>query len=230
MTQMLNTRLISVTGFGWLSAFLAGVLAPALAMITLAAPGAAGPLGATIGPIVAVGLMGTGMIAAALAGRLWVGLALALFAGAGLLLLARGLGMSSLPDPLPVGVVFCIAGTSFAARGTLFARSAGDKGWWIALAVVAGEAAIVASAWVKPDSLPDWLLVLLPAQWASMAIHSALTDPRLLVTSAPLLALGGTATTTMLVIGLWPRRWPYLLMFSAWLGLSAVVYFQSGLS
>jgi hypothetical protein len=39
-----------------------------------------------------------------------------------------------------------------------------------------------------------------------------------------MLALGGTAATTLLVAALWPRRWPYLLMFSAWLGCSALVY------
>ena len=33
--------------------------------------------------------------------------------------------------------------------------------------------------------------------------------------------------TTLLAARLWLSRWPYLLMFTAWLGLSALVYFWS---
>ena len=41
-----------------------------------------------------------------------------------------------------------------------------------------------------------------------------------------LIALAGTAATTLLAARLWLHRWPYLLMFTAWLGLSALVYFS----
>jgi hypothetical protein len=68
------------------------------------------------------------------------------------------------------------------------------------------------------------LLTLLPAQWASTAIQTALTGTGTRAASSALLALGGTAATTLLVAALWPRRWPYLLMFTAWLGMSALVW------
>lgn len=168
--------------------------------------------------------MAAGMIGAAIAGRLWSGLALALLTGGALVVLAWGLGAASLVHPLATGLALVIASLSFAARGALFARSTGDKGWWIALAVVAGEAAMLLAALASPDAVPRWLLVLLPAQWASMAIHSALTGGGTLAAMAPLLALGGTAAATLLVARLWPRRWPYLVMFTAWLGLSALVW------
>jgi len=209
---------------GWLAAALAGVAAPALAMLWLADAPAAAPLAGVGGPILAVGLMGTGMIAAAAAGRLWTGVGLALLAGLGLMLLSRVLGMPSLPNPLWGGIAVIIASISFAARGSLFARSAGKKGWWIAAAVVAGEAAMLATALAIPDALPRWLLVLLPAQWASTAIQSALTGTGTGAAVAALLALAGTAAATLLVARLWPRRWPYLIMFTTWLGLSALVW------
>jgi hypothetical protein len=71
--------------------------------------------------------------------------------------------------------------------------------------------------------LPDWLLALLPAQWASAAIQTALAGTGLRAAIPELLALTGTAMATLLVTRLWPRRWPYLIMFTAWLGLSALV-------
>ncbi|MEM8725022.1 MAG: hypothetical protein AAGE86_05820, partial [Pseudomonadota bacterium] len=89
----------------------------------------------------------------------------------------------------------------------------------------------VATAWAEPAMLPDWLLALLPAQWASMAIQTALTGTGTgtLAAGSALLALAGTAAATLLVVRLWPRRWPYLIMFTAWIGFSALVYHQPGL-
>lgn len=203
---------------------LAGAAAPALAILLLADPARPDVLPLLGATALAVGLMGAGMIAAAIAGRLWVGIGLAMAVGAGLILLARMLGLPPLLQPLSAGLALLVASLSFAARGALFARSAGDKGWWIAVAVVAGEAAIVASAWAQPGTLPPWLLALLPAQWAASAIQTALAGPGTVAASSPLLALTGTAATTLLVAALWPRRWPYALMFGAWLGFAALVY------
>lgn len=207
----------------WSCAVLAGIAAPALAMVLLDAPGPAA-LTLLSGPILAVGLMGMGMIASAAAGRLWIGAGLALLTGAGLIVFARALGMLPLEHPLSAGLAIAIASISFAARGALFARSALDKGWLIAVAVVAGEAAMLFTASAMPGVLPKWLLVLLPAQWASTAIQAGLTGAGTFAAGAALLALAGTAAATLLVARLWPRRWPYLIMFTAWLGLSALVW------
>jgi hypothetical protein len=168
------------------------------------------------------------MIAAAVAGRLWIGVLLALLTGAGLMLLARVLGMPALPHPFSTAMAVIMASVSFAARGTLFARSAGEKGWRIAVFVVAGEAAMLLTASAMPGALPDWLLVLLPARWASTAIQTALTGTGTRAASSALMALAGTAAATLLVARLWPRRWPYLVMFTAWLGLSALVWYRPG--
>lgn len=218
----------SGTGAAWLTAALAGLAAPALAMVLLAKSAAPAALGVASGPVIALGLMSVGMIASAAAGRLWVGVALALVAGGGLIAIMRVLNMPAPTAPLSVGLAFVIASTSFAARGALFARSASDKGWWIAVGVVAGEAAVVLAAWARPGAIPDWLLALLPAQWASAAIQAALTGPGWASAGAQLLALAGTAAATLLVATLWPRRWPYLVMFGTWLGLSAVVLHHPG--
>jgi hypothetical protein len=208
----------------WLSAALAGVVAPAAALLLLADPLTTATFGRVGGAVLAIGLMGTGMIAAAASGRLWVGVVLALLAGGGLVLLAQALGGPPLAHPSAVVLALVIASVSFAARGALFARSSGDRGWWIAVAVVAGEAAIVATASARPDALPDWLLVLLPAQWATTAIQTALSGSGTLAASSALIALAGTAAATLMVALLWPRRWPYLVMFTTWLGLSALVW------
>lgn len=212
----------------WLSVALAGFVAPAIAMFWFVNAPAPTPLAPVGGPILAIGLMGAGMIGAAAAGRLWFGLLLALLTSAGLILFARMLAMPTLLHPLSTGLAVIIAGISFAARGTLFARSASGKGWWIAVFVVAGEAAVVLTASARPGLLPDWLLALLPAQWASIAIQTALTGTGTRAASSALIALGGTAAATLLVVWLWPRRWPYLIMFTVWLALSALVYHQSG--
>lgn len=212
----------------WLVVILAGAMMPATAMLLLQGAPAPAPLALVGGPILAVGLMGIGMIAAATAGRLWIGVALALIGGVGLIQLARALGMPALPHPFSTGLAVVIAGISFAARGTLFARAMAEKGWLLALFVVAGEAAILITAAALPGALPAWLLTLLPAQWASTAIQTALTGTGTRAASSALFALGGTAATTLLVAFLWPRRWPYALMFTAWLGLSALVWHRPG--
>lgn len=211
----------------WLTAALAGIVVPILAMRVLLADSAPMPLVLTGGPILSLGLMGAGMTTSAIAGRLWVGVLMALLAGTGLVLVARLSGMPSFAHPLSMALAFAIASVSFAARGALFARSAADRGWWIAVFVVAGEAAMLATAATMPGALPGWLLVLLPAQWASMAIQAAMTGAGSQAAGAALIALGGTAAVTLLVARLWPRRWPYALMFSAWLGLSALVWHHS---
>ena len=149
---------------------------------------------------------------------------LAVLAGVGLILLARALGMPPLPQPFSTGLAVAIASMSFAARGTLFSRAVPRNGWLLALFVVAGEAAMLVTA----SYLPAWLLVLLPAQWASTAIQTALTGTGTRAASSALFALGGTAATTLVVVRLWPRRWPYALMFTAWLGLSALVWYRPG--
>ena len=207
----------------WAVAGVAGAAAPALALLVLA--GAADRLGFAqrAAPVVAVGLMASGMIAAAAAGRLRTGVLAAGKVGAGLVLIALALGRTAAGNLPGAAIAIAVASTSFAARGTLFARSAGARGWWIALAVVAGEAAMLATAAALPGRLPAWLLALLPAQWASMAVRSALGGGGTLAAWAPLLALGGTAAATLLVARLWPRRWPYLAMFTTWLAMSVVV-------
>lgn len=212
--------------WAWLSLALAGVVAPALAMLLIADAPEPTPLALVGGPVLAISLMAVGMIAAAAAGRLWLGILLALLAGAGLIMFAQALGMPSPSNPVSTGLTVIVASISFAARGALFARTASNRGWWIAVFVVAGEAAMLLTASSLPGTLPDWLLVLLPAQWASMAIQTALAGTGTSVASSALVALAGTAATTLLVARLWPRRWPYLLMFTAWLGLSALVWYR----
>ncbi len=208
----------------WLCFGLAGVVAPAFALLLLAQTRAPGTLAPAIAPLVAIGLMGAGMIGAAIVGRVWVGIVLALLAGTALTALAFALGSLGALQAVSLGAGLTIASISFAARGALFARSAGARGWLIALAVVGGEAAVVATAAAQPGVLPAWLLALLPAQWAATAIGAAFTGAGPMVSWPVLSALGGTAATTLLVAALWPRRWPYLLMFSAWIGLSSLVY------
>ena len=219
MKSSSDAKLLPSTFLAWLTVALAGAAAPVLAVLLVDAPLA--PIG---GPILAVSLMGVGMIGAAAAGRLWIGVLLALLTGAGLILFARALGIPALPHPFSTGLAMLIASASFAARGTLFSRASSSRGWWIAVSVVAGEAATVLIVFALPGLLPNWLLVLLPAQWASAAIQTALTGTGTRAASSVLFALAGTAATTTLVVLLWPRRWPYLLMFTAWLSFSALVW------
>lgn len=210
--------MIARTRLAGISAVLAGALAPALGMMALAGTASAAQVAA---PVIAAGMMGAGMIAAAASGRWWTGAALAAVSGLGLAMLALALGIIALPHLAAFLLAIAAASTSFAARGALFARSSGERGWWIAVAVLAGEGAMLAVAAMRPGAVPDGLLALLPAQWASMATAAALAGE---AAPAALLALAGTAATTMLVAALWPARWPYLVMFSAWLALSALVW------
>lgn len=178
------------------------------------------------GRMLAVGLMATAMIVAAVVGRLWPGIGLALVLGAGVIVVARVLGLPALPHPLSTGLALAVASFSFAARGRLFARAYPGRGWMIALFVVGGEAAMLVAASVQPAWLPPWLLALLPAQWASTAIQTALTGTGTRAAASALLALAGTGAVTLGVARLLPRRWPYALMFTAWLALSALVWFR----
>ena len=226
MTSLFYSQPIKWPLMAWTFAVLAGVGAPFAALLMLAGePDTVHPIKA-IAPLLALGLMGMGMIASAAAGRFWTGFALALICGAVLVLALQALGSPGLSSIAATGFVFCIASLSFAARGALFAKSGGGRGWWIALAVVAGEAAIIATAWAEPGAIPQWLLVLLPAQWASIAIEASITGMGWQVAGAALVALGGTAAATMLVAKLWPARWTYSVMFTAWLALSALVWWS----
>ena len=186
------------------------------------------PLIMASGPIFTLGLMGVGIIGAATAGRFWIGVLLALLNAAFLTVLALALGMAAPTRPFSIGLAMVIASGSFAARGALFAKTMSHRGWLMALFVVAGEASVLLIAYVLPGALPDWFLALLPAQWASIAMQTALTGPGKFAAMPALIALAGTAATTLLAARLWLRRWPYLLMFTAWLGLSALVYFWTG--
>ena len=228
MRRLTSSELPKRNNPAWGAAFLAGVAVPGLIMVGLWA--ASSPVVIAGGPIFALGLMGVGMIAAATAGHFWTGVVLALLNAACLVVLARVLGMPGLPHPLSTGLAMIIASGSFAARGALFAKTLSHRGWLMALFVVAGEASVLAIASVYPGLLPDWFLALLPAQWASIAIQVALTGSGTFAATPVLIALAGTAATTLLAAKLWLRRWPYLLMFTAWLGLSALVYFSSALT
>lgn len=219
MTTMPDTPSPFGRALPWLVVGLSGIAVPFAALMML---------DNTRAPIIALGLMATGMIGAAVAGSFRTGIVLALMAGAGLIVMALALGMPAKPDPAWLGAGLLIASISFAARGALFARSAGKIGCWIALAIVAGEGAILATALALPGALPPWLLALLPAQWAATALAAALGGSGSIVAAMSLLALGGTAAATLLVARLWPRRWPYLIMFTAWLGLSALVMQAAG--
>jgi hypothetical protein len=201
----------------WFAAALAGSVAPAAALV---ASGDA----RVAGPALALGMMGAGMIAAAASGRLAVGVLVALVNAGCLVLLALALGVPAFHDPPAAAFAAIIASVSFAARGSLFARSAAPRGWWVALAVVAGEAAVLVTALAMPNAWPGWVLALLPAQWATIALEAALSGTRGEVPSAALIALAGTAAATMFVTRLWPRRWTYLVMFTTWLSLSALVW------
>jgi hypothetical protein len=205
---------------------LTGVALPIL--ILLALSNASSPIALAGGPIFTLGLMGVGIIAAATAGKFWIGVLLALLNVACLIVLALALGMPALPHPFALGLAMVVASGSFAARGALFSKTLSDKGWLMALFVVAGEASVLLIASTLPGVLPAWFLALLPAQWASIAIQTALTGTGSWAALPALIALAGTAATTLLAARLWLRRWPYLLMFTTWLGLSALVYFWPG--
>ncbi len=222
-----NTKPARWSTPAWYAAALSGVAVPALVMFVISALSAPPELAS--GPIFTVGLMGVGIIAAAAAGYFWVGVFLALLNAVCLIVLGLALGMPAPSHELSTVLAMVIASGSFAARGALFAKTMAQRGWYMALFVVAGEASVLLLAAVFPGVLPDWFLALLPAQWASVAIQTALTGTGTMAATPVLVALGGTAVTTLLAARLWLRRWPYLLMFTAWLGLSALVYFSGAL-
>lgn len=206
----------------WFTTGLVGVVAPVLFMAMLLAFFSAPALAS--GPVFTLALMGVGIIAAATARSFWVGGTLALLNVACLFALALALGMPAAAHPLSAVLAMVIASISFAARGVLFATTMSDKGWLMALFVVSGEASVLLLARLFPAVLPTWFLALLPAQWASEAIQAAFTGAGTLAARAVLIALAGTAATTLLAARLYPRPWPYPLMFITWLGLSALVY------
>lgn len=207
---------------------LAAIVAPALAMLVVVDAPAPAPIALVGGPILAVGLMGAGMIAAAALRRFWIGFPLALLAGVGLIQLARALGMPVLPHPFSTGMAVIVTSFAFAALGTLLGRIAPDTGWRIASFVVAVMAVILLIATAWPGTLPDALLALVPAQWASAAIQTALTGTGTRAASSALFALGGTGAVMLLAAWLWPRKWPLWLVVAAWVGLSALVWQRPG--
>ncbi|MEL7189511.1 MAG: hypothetical protein AAGK17_08165 [Pseudomonadota bacterium] len=211
----------------WLATAIAGFIAPVTALLILANTPASPPVAVAVSPILALGMMGAGIIAASIIGKFWTGVGLALLNAVCLFGVSIAVGA-----PLQVGAAFAlaalIASLSFAARGALFALSGAGKGWLIALFVVAGEAAILLTAMAMPDALPGWLLALLPAQWANMALAAALDGVGLGKAVWALIALAATALATLLVVRLWPKRWTYSVMFTTWIAMSALVYYQPG--
>jgi len=222
MKILIVNQRAALSALAWLATALLGLVAPVVALLIL--DDAPGTVATIAGPTLALGLMGMAMIASAATGHFWIGVFLSLLNGVCLTGLALWLGLPPISSPISTAIAIVIASLSFAARGALFARSALDKGWIIALFVVAGEAAILITALIKPGALPEWLLVLLPAQWANLAIQTSFTGTNMIAAGAALLALAGTAAATSLVTRLWPRRWPYLIMFTTWLCLSALVW------
>jgi hypothetical protein len=223
MTSLTSSRFLAFPAVAWCTAALTGVAIPILLLLALA--DASAPQALASGPVYTLGLMGVGIIAAATAGHFGLAVLLALLNVAFLMAMALSLGMPALSQPLSTALAMIIASVSFSARGTLFSRSMAQKGWLMALFVVAGEASVLLIASIWPGVLPGWFLALLPAQWASVAIQTSLGGSGSFAPTAALIALGGTAATTLLAARLWLRGWPYLLMFTTWLGLSALVYF-----
>lgn len=229
MKLSLQTQPVVWPTLAWTTVAMAGFALPFAALVMLANMASAETLNTVTAPIVAVAMMGAAMIGAATAGRFWLGVGFGLVTGAALVFVSASLGLPGVQKPVALAIVCSAASVSFAARGALFARSGLDKGWWIAVFVVAGEAAVLATAAAQPGALPDWLLVLLPAQWASLALQSGFDGSNTVTASAALAALLGTGAATLFVVKLWPRRWPYLVMFSAWLSFAALVWNYSTL-
>ncbi|GAB5412619.1 MAG: hypothetical protein Cons2KO_02220 [Congregibacter sp.] len=209
----------------WSTSALVGVALPVLLILLLS--DSPPSLTLAIAPILTLSLMGVGIIVAATTGFFAVGISLALLSAAGLLVLAVALGLPTFSHPVYIGSAMLVASASFTARGALFAKTLSYRGWLMALFVVAGEASVLLIVAVFPGVLPGWFLALLPAQWGSIAIQAAMTDPGPSAAASALIALAGTALTTLLAARFWLHPWPYPLMFTVWLGLSAVVYFDA---
>ncbi|MFC3097494.1 hypothetical protein [Alteraurantiacibacter palmitatis] len=208
----------------WLSFILAAIFAPGLVMLLVANAPAPVPVALVGGPILAVALLGAGVLAAAVSRRFWIGFALALLAGVGLIQFARALGMPPLPHPFSTGMAVIVSSFGFAAMGALLGRAAPATGWRTAAFAIAAMAAILAIAAAWPGTLPDVLLALVPAHWASVAIQTALTGTGTRLASSALFALGGTGAAALLARWLWSRKWPLWLVVAAWLALSALVW------
>ncbi|MEE4201500.1 MAG: hypothetical protein V2I30_12415 [Erythrobacter sp.] len=200
----------------WCFAALLGVAAPTAVLLAIGGGAAA--------PTIALGLMTAAMIGAAISGSLRTGTLLGIANGVWLATLSVAFDIVPIGNILLSAFAALVASLSFAARGALFARSSGRRGWLIAFAVALGEAAILISAASDPGLWPHWLLVLLPAQWASLAFEDALAGTGLVSAAAPLAALAVTALATLFVRQLWPRRWTYLIMFTTWLAMAALVW------
>ncbi|MFC3101719.1 hypothetical protein [Altererythrobacter lauratis] len=216
----------------WLFLALAAIVAPAVVMLLVADAPAPVPVALVGGPILAAALIAAGLTAGAASRRFWIGFPLALLAGVGLIQLARVLGMPALPHPFSTGMSVIVTSFGFAAMGALLGRAAPAMGWRIAAFAIATMAGILAIVAVWPDTLPDALLALVPAHWASMAIQTALTGTGTRLASSSLFALAGTGAAALLARGLWsrnwpqgwPHNWPLWLVVVAWIGLSALVW------
>ena len=174
----------------WFTTALTGVALPILILLALSI--ASSPLAKAGGPVLTLGLMGVGIIAASIIGKFWIGISLALLNAACLLVLAFALGMPAPAHPFAIGLAMVIASGSFAARGTLFSKTLSAKGWLMALFVVAGEASVVLIVSTLPGVLPEWFLALVPVSgmgcicpemevtafcyYAPMSMQEALTE------------------------------------------------------
>lgn len=212
----------------WLFLALGAMLAPGLVMVLLADAPAPAPVALVGGPILGLALMAAGVMAASASRRFWIGFPLALLAGVGLIQFARALGMPVLPHPFSTGMAVIVSSFAFAAMGALLGRVAPVAAWRLAAFATAAMAAILAVAAAWPGTLPDVLLALLPAHWASVAIQTALTGTGTRLASSALFALGGTGVAALLVRWLIrrtsARAWPLWLMGAIWIGLSALVW------
>ncbi|WP_237438363.1 hypothetical protein [Alteraurantiacibacter buctensis] len=209
----------------WLSVALAGIAVPAVALLLQVDAPAPAPLALVGGPILAVGLMGTAMIAAAIGGRLWAGALLALLTGVGLIYLAKALGMPPLPHPFSTGLAVIVTSFGFAAMGKFLARVSSARAWMTAAGLTAGQALVLLIAAAAPGLFPDWLLALVPAQWASVSIQTALTGTGTRAASSALITLSGSAV--VLLLAAWLRRrpgWCVPVLLAAWIALAALVW------
>lgn len=211
----------------WLIVALVGVAIPALALLLLVDAPAPAPLALVGGPILAAGLMGTAMIAAAIGGRVWIGALPGVLAAVGLIYLAKALGMPPLPHPFSTGLAVIVTSFSFASLGKFLARVSSAGAWRAAAALTIGQAAVLLVAAALPGLLPDWLLALVPGQWGSVAIQTALTGTGTRAASSTLIALAGIAFALLLAARGRPRgRWRAGALTVIWIGLSALVWMR----
>lgn len=208
----------------WLTAFCISVIGPLAAILTMARAELSVPSSGAVAAVLVLGMMGVAMIGSAVTGRLGVGVVLAGVNAACLTVMCVAFDLLALGSLTLLAMTILVATVSFAARGSLFALSANPRGWLVAFGVVSGEAAIIFTALFEPEALPDWLLALLPAQWANIALQDAFSASLGAQALASIAALLGTAAATLFVTYQWPRRWTYAVMFTTWLALSAYVW------